>query len=62
MALSGMHITAHPDSNFHFIDKVLVDIGDQQSIEDDLSTFSSHLSNIKNILLSADSKTLVFIF
>lgn len=61
MALSGIHIPAHPDSNFHFADKILVDIGDQQSIEDDLSTFSSHLSNINKILLQADSNTLVLL-
>lgn len=61
MALSGIHIPAHPDSNLHFADKVLIDIGDQQSIEDDLSTFSSHLSNIKNILSQADSKSLVLL-
>ncbi|MBU2494735.1 MAG: endonuclease MutS2 [Bacteroidetes bacterium] len=61
MALSGLHIPAHSDSNLRYIDNVLVDIGDQQSIEDDLSTFSSHLSNIKNILLQADSKSLVLL-
>ncbi|OGU33937.1 MAG: DNA mismatch repair protein MutS [Ignavibacteria bacterium GWB2_35_6b] len=61
MALSGFHIPAHPDSNLHFADKVLVDIGDQQSIEDDLSTFSSHLSNIQNILRQADSKSLILL-
>jgi len=61
MALSGLHIPAHADSNLHFSDKVLVDIGDQQSIEDDLSTFSSHLSNIQNILRQADSKSLILL-
>ncbi|TSA29737.1 MAG: endonuclease MutS2, partial [Ignavibacteriales bacterium] len=43
LALAAIPIPAHPDSNFHFVEKVLVDIGDAQSIEDDLSTFSSHL-------------------
>jgi len=51
MLQSGIHIPASPDSNFHKFNNILVDIGDEQSIEDDLSTFSSHLSNIKTILL-----------
>ncbi|MGE5431464.1 MAG: endonuclease MutS2 [Syntrophomonadaceae bacterium] len=61
MALSGIPIPAGADSNLHFFDNILLDIGDQQSIEDDLSTFSSHLSNIKNILDSADENSLVLL-
>ena len=61
MLQSGIHIPASPDSNFHKFNNILVDIGDEQSIEDDLSTFSSHLSNIKTILLSADSDSLVLL-
>lgn len=59
LALAGIPIPAHPDSNFLLFEKVLVDIGDAQSIEDDLSTFSSHLKNIKQIIDEADEKTLV---
>jgi DNA mismatch repair protein MutS2 len=61
LAQSGIHIPVQPDSNFHFFEKVLVDIGDSQSIEDDLSTFSSHLTNIKNILDEASEKSLVLL-
>ncbi|MEG8947417.1 endonuclease MutS2 [Rosettibacter firmus] len=61
MAQSGIPIPASPDSNFHFFEKVLVDIGDAQSIEDDLSTFSSHLKNIKNIINSTTKRTLVLL-
>ncbi len=61
LALSGFHIPVHPDSNLHYIDNVLIDIGDEQSIEDDLSTFSSHLSNIKSIIESANENSLVLI-
>jgi len=61
MAASGMHVPVQADSNFHLFDKVLVDIGDEQSIEDDLSTFSSHLSNIKNILEVSDEKSLILV-
>ncbi len=61
LAQSGIHIPIHPDSNFHFYENIMMDIGDEQSIEDDLSTFSSHLANIKNIIKQADSRSLVLI-
>lgn len=61
MVLSGIHVPVDPDSNFHFFDKILVDIGDEQSIEDDLSTFSSHLSNIKEIIKKATSHSMVLL-
>jgi DNA mismatch repair protein MutS2 len=58
---SGIHIPASPDSNMHFFDNILLDIGDEQSIEDDLSTFSSHLANIKHVLEKADTNSLVLL-
>jgi DNA mismatch repair protein MutS2 len=58
---SGIHIPVHPDSNFHLFKNVLIDIGDEQSLEDDLSTFSSHLKNLKNILLNADENSLILL-
>lgn len=61
MLQSGIHIPVNPDSNFYIFDKILIDIGDQQSIEDDLSTFSSHLKNLKMILEEADSNSLVLL-
>ncbi len=61
MVQSGIHIPASPDSNLHIFDEIFVDIGDYQSIEDDLSTFSSHLLNIRNILNAAGKKSLVLI-
>ncbi|MBM4172454.1 MAG: endonuclease MutS2 [Ignavibacteria bacterium] len=61
LAQSGIPVPINPDSNIRFFKKVLVDIGDAQSIEDDLSTFSSHLTNIKNIIDEADSDTLILI-
>ncbi len=61
MIKCGFHIPASPDSNFRLFDKILLDIGDEQSIEDDLSTFSSHLSNIKNILSESDQDSLVLL-
>ena len=61
LVMSGFHVPVNPDSNFNFFESVFVDIGDRQSIEDDLSTFSSHLANIKNILNSADKTSLVLL-
>ncbi|MBI5662881.1 MULTISPECIES: endonuclease MutS2 [Ignavibacterium] len=61
MLQSGIHIPVHPDSNFHLFKKVLIDIGDQQSIEDDLSTFSSHLKNLNHILNEADNQSLILL-
>ena len=61
MVQSGIHIPANPDSNFHIFNNILLDIGDQQSIEDDLSTFSSHLKNLKSITEKADEQSLVLL-
>ncbi|MCS7053276.1 MAG: endonuclease MutS2 [Ignavibacterium sp.] len=61
MLQSGIHIPVNPDSNFNIFEKILIDIGDQQSIEDDLSTFSSHLKNLKSIFELADSKSLILL-
>ena len=61
LAQAGIPIPAHPDSNFRFFEQVLVDIGDSQSIEDDLSTFSSHLGNIKNIMEQSTENSLVLL-
>lgn len=61
MLNSGIHIPCSPDSNFHYFKNILVDIGDEQSLEDDLSTFSSHLSNIYHILKSASSDSLILL-
>jgi len=61
LAQAGIPIPANPDSNFHFFENVLVDIGDAQSIEDDLSTFSSHLKNIKHIIEQANDRSLILL-
>jgi DNA mismatch repair protein MutS2 len=61
LALAGIPIPCHPDSNFYSFEHVLVDIGDAQSIEDDLSTFSSHLKNIRKIIDEANVKSLVLL-
>jgi DNA mismatch repair protein MutS2 len=58
---SGIHIPVSPDSNFHIFNNILIDIGDEQSLEDDLSTFSSHLNNLKNILISSDNNSLILL-
>jgi DNA mismatch repair protein MutS2 len=61
MLQSGIHIPVNPDSNFHIFGNILIDIGDEQSIEDDISTFGSHINNLKNILHDSDFNSLVLL-
>ncbi|GMQ81632.1 MAG: endonuclease MutS2 [Rhodothermia bacterium] len=57
----GMPVPVKPDSTFCLFDEILVDIGDEQSVDDDLSTYSSHLENLKVMLKDAGENTLVLI-
>jgi DNA mismatch repair protein MutS2 len=59
MVRSGLHIPCHPDSRIGLFGRVFADIGDEQSIEENLSTFSGHLRRIGRILAEADSESLV---
>jgi len=61
MVQCGMLITADAESEMGVFKKLFADIGDQQSIEDDLSTYSSRLKNAKAFLKEADEATLVLI-
>ena len=56
---SGFHICASPNSELAIFDKIFVDIGDNQSIENSLSTFSSHIKNISEILKESNKNTLL---
>ncbi|MCD6582480.1 MAG: endonuclease MutS2 [Desulfuromusa sp.] len=61
MVRSGLHIPCHPDSRLHLYQHLHVDIGDDQSIAQSLSTFSGHLLKISEILEQADDETLVLL-
>jgi len=59
MVLSGIPVPCDSSSTFPFVNEILVDMGDEQSIESSLSTFSAHIANITMILKKADSKSIV---
>ncbi len=61
MASSGMHIPASSESSIFIFDNIFADIGDEQSILESLSTFSSHMSNIVNIVNNSTSNSLVLV-
>ena len=61
MALSGIPIPAHEHTSIGFFTGVYADIGDEQSIEQSLSSFSAHLKNVQEILESVNKSSLVLL-
>ena len=61
MACSGLNIPTDEHSSFYIFDHIFADIGDEQSISESLSTFSSHMSNIVKITQTATSNSLILV-
>jgi DNA mismatch repair protein MutS2 len=61
MMQSGLLVPLHPDSEMGIFKQIMIHIGDTQSLEFELSTYSSHLKNMKHFMESANGKTLFFI-
>lgn len=61
MAMCGFMIPAGENSRLSIFDRILVDIGDEQSIEQSLSTFSAHIKNIISIIQRADDRSLILL-
>ena len=61
MLQCGLSVPMSERSQTGIFQNILIDIGDEQSIEDDLSTYSSHLTNMKNMMKSANDRTLILI-
>ena len=61
MACSGINIPTSENSSIYVFDEIFADIGDDQSISDSLSTFSSHMINIANIVNTATENSLILV-
>ncbi len=61
MLQCGMLVPLHESSRMGFFEKIFIDIGDEQSIENDLSTYSSHLTNMKFFIRNCNEKTILLV-
>ena len=61
MIQSGLLVPVHPDSEMGIFKQIMIHIGDTQSLEFELSTYSSHLKNMKHFIENANGRTLFFI-
>lgn len=61
MLQCGIPVPMHERSHVGIFESIFIDIGDEQSIEDDLSTYSSHLTNMKNMMKGCNGRSLILI-
>ncbi len=61
MLQCGLHVPMHESSRAGIFSSIFIDIGDEQSIEDDLSTYSSHLTNMKAMMKGCDCNSIILI-
>ena len=61
MLQCGVPVPMHERSHVGIFESIFIDIGDEQSIEDDLSTYSSHLTNMKNMMKGCNGRSLILI-
>jgi len=61
MALSGMHVPAESGTTVPMLNNIFADIGDEQSIENNLSTFSAHITRISEIVKEGGGSSLIII-
>ncbi|MBN2378304.1 endonuclease MutS2 [candidate division WOR-3 bacterium] len=61
LAACGLHVPASPDSRIPLFKRIFIDVGDEQSLDDDLSSFTAHLANLRKVIEEADEYSLILL-